>query len=487
MDKPNILFVLTDQHRLSAVGAYGETPCRTPHIDRLAAEGVLFRPAYTACPVCGPSRATIMTGQYPHAHGITTNVHEVGNSVHELEDRPALLPRRLQAAGYSTGYIGKWHLGTTRTTSFQGSSRPSLPSTLGFEGPDILEGNDGRRNKLYQDWLARQGLEHRIKPWAERTKKVRSATGIIDLPTEATVPYFLVEKTIELIEGFKARGKPFFMSLNFWGPHVPYFATQEFVDLYRDVEIPPWPNYQWDSRGTPGPHHYKIHWDKENLDWEDWAMAVRYYYARVSMIDEQIGRLYGHLARTGLLENTAVIFTADHGQTLGSHGGLLDKSWHHFEEIQRIPLIIRLPGAARQGTVRAAFVSLVDIYPTILELAGASAEGAELHGRSLLPLVRNEKIAWRDAVVTEFLGLDNIATCMKTIRVGQLKYGFNSIARDELYDLAENPHETHNLIDDPRYARRREELRDRLEQWMSETADPARRMYRWHRRRPPDG
>ena len=103
-DRPNIIFILTDQHRLSGVSAYGETPCRTPNIDRLAAEGILFENAYTVYPVCSPARGTLQTGVYPHTHGITSNIHEVGCSVHELEDRPELLSRRLQAAGYGTGY-----------------------------------------------------------------------------------------------------------------------------------------------------------------------------------------------------------------------------------------------------------------------------------------------------------------------------------------------------------------------------------------------
>jgi arylsulfatase A-like enzyme len=207
-------------------------------------------------------------------------------------------------------------------------------------------------------------------------------------------------------------------------------------------------------------------------------MAVRYYYARVSMIDSQIGRLIDHLRETGLLEETVVILTADHGQTLGSHGGLLDKGWHHFEEIQRIPMIVRMP-AGSGGAVRGEFVSLADVYPTLLELAGAEAPDYRMHGRSLVPLLRGESVPWRDAVVTEFLGLGNVGTCMKTVRVGDLKYGYNGPFPGELYDLASDPHEMQNVIDDPAYADDLRRLQHRLETWMVDTEDPALRMYRW--------
>jgi len=141
---PNILLILTDQHRLSAVGAYGNTVCQTPHIDQLAGDGIRFENAYTTCPVCSPARATIMTGQYPNTHGITSNVHNIGCTINEIRDQPGLLSRRLQAAGYSLGYTGKWHLGTDSPTLFGSPNRPTLPKDVGFEGQNFPgHGNGG--------------------------------------------------------------------------------------------------------------------------------------------------------------------------------------------------------------------------------------------------------------------------------------------------------------------------------------------------------
>ena len=482
-DRPNIVFIMTDQHRLSGVGAYGETPCKTPNIDRLAAEGVLFENAYTVYPVCSPARGTIQTGVYPHTHGVTSNIHEVGCSVHELEDRPSLLPRRLQAAGYGAGYTGKWHLGTGKDSTFQGSNRPATPTSIGYEGHDYIgHGGAGTGYADYQAWAKEKGYTPGVKPWSEKTTMIRNGVGTLDVPTDATVPAYLVDHCIEMVTSFQARNLPFFISLNFWGPHGPYHATEEFVDMYRDVEIPPWPNYDWPSRDIPGPHHLKIHWNKEHLTWDDWAMAVRYYYARVSMIDSQIGRLYNHLKETGTLDNTVIMFTADHGETLGSHGGLLDKGWHHFEETHHVPMIIRFPDGSQAGTRLPELASLADIYPTVLDLAGGEYDSEAIHGTSLLPLIRGEAVNWRDTVVTEFLGLGNIATSMKMIREGNLKYGCNLTSQDELYDLKADPHEMNNVIDDPAYREDVSRLKNRLKEWMIETQDPALRMFRWRER-----
>ncbi|MBN1673395.1 MAG: sulfatase-like hydrolase/transferase [Kiritimatiellae bacterium] len=475
MSEPrNVLLIFTDQHRLSAVGAYGPTPCRTPHIDRLAREGVRFDNAYTTCQVCSPARATIMTGQYPHAHGINANVHNLGCSVHELEDRPSLLSRRLEAAGYGLGYSGKWHLGTDRTTTFGGSNRPSLPRNVGFEGQNFPgHGGGGFHYPEYQQYLAARGFEHAVKKWAEPTVQIRAA-GELAGPIESTVPYFLAENSIALMESFKTRGKPFFLWHNFWGPHVPCYATKEFVDLYRGVEIPTWPNYEWPSRMIPGPHQIRIHPKHEHLSWADWATMLRYYYAFTSMIDSQIGRMLDYLDASGLAKDTVVIFTADHGETMGSHGGLTDKGWHHFEETNHIPFIVRFPDGSHKGQVISAFVSLADVYPTIVDIANGEWEPGAVHGESLLPLIEGKAENWRESVVMEFGGVVNVVSTQRTIRHGALKYGLNCCCEDELYDLAADPHETRNLVNHPDYRDAANDLRRRLSDWMERTADPVR-------------
>jgi arylsulfatase A-like enzyme len=175
--------------------------------------------------------------------------------------------------------------------------------------------------------------------------------------------------------------------------------------------------------------------------------------------------------------------TADHGETLGSHGGLIDKGNTHFEEIQRIPMIVRLPEQYREngrqpGEVLHEWVSLADIYPTILDMAGADYDPSSVHGTSFLPLLQGKDVDWRKSIVVEFYGFGDLPMTMITVREGMFKYGWNCSSRDELYDLEKDPHEMNNVCDDPAYADILQRLRERLAEWMEETKNPSRNMFR---------
>ena len=494
--RPNILLMLTDQHRLSAVGAYGETPCRTPHIDRLASQGVLFQTAYTACPVCTPARASIITGQAPHNHGMTLNTEDLGAPVHQLPDAPHLISRRLESAGYRCGYIGKWHLGSYDRRKLHVPIAPCLPRDVGFEGDNFPGHGDGGWNSpQFQSYLRDRRLSAGYLEWPEKADafRERRAFRLMQGGVEGTVPHYLAGNTIDMIDRFTAAegDAPFFIWHNFWGPHEPYCPTPEYLEMYRDVEIPPWPNLNAPACHTGGPHRLTlapaVRRRGGNLPWSDWAAGIRYYYAFTTMIDDQIGRIVEHLRDRGLLESTVVIFMADHGEALGDHGGTYNKGWTHFEETHRIPLLIRMPDGTGRGCRCDELVSLLDIYPTILDMAGAACAHErppvpkrwpfELphhpDGRSLLPLVRGEKVPWRDAVVSEFHGLCGNTGIMRTMRCGPYKYGYTLLGRDELYDLEHDPHEMHNLIDDRAHAATADMLRRRLHRWMEERWDPA--------------
>ena len=488
-DRPNILLFYTDQHRLSALGCYGDTSCRTPNLDRLAEEGVRFETMYTSCPVCSPARATVMTGWHIHTHGVVANVRDIGCNVMELPDGDHLLSRRLAAAGYRCGYTGKWHIGGAPWgegfgVEHYGIDRlpVALPTTRGFEGQDFPgHGGGGFGYDEYKRYLAEHGWEHKVRP-PEREGVRCMGYGILEGPTESTVGHFLAEHTIELIDRFAEAGDPFFIWHNNWGPHSPYYVPQDWYDMYRDVEIPPWPTYEWRPDRAGMPSGVKQHPQADTLGWDEWAEGIRHYYAFASMLDYEIGRVIEHLAAKGLAGNTVVIFTSDHGETLGSHGGLTDKGWHHFEEIQRVGLLVRDPrgfgtvGAA-PGTVERRWASAVDLYPTICDLASAKFDADAVHGRSLLPLLRGEDVDWRDTAFVEFCGVNSLATTTITCRHGALKYGWNGNTTDELYDLAADPDETRNLIDDPAYAAAADDMRRRIYTFMRQSRHRAAGMF----------
>jgi arylsulfatase A-like enzyme len=456
MDKmrPNILLIVTDQHRLAALGCYGATPCQTPNIDRLAREGVRFETAYTTCPVCSPARASIMTGQFPSSHGVTMNVGSLG-AVWNLPDHERMLPRQLQRQGYRCGYTGKWHLCPSEPCRewFSQSIPHHVPGDFGFEGQNFMgHGGGGFNYPEYREYLAGRGLGFSLEPGTENPKEMGwPGFAVQEGPKEATVDHFLAGHTISLLDRFREAGEPFFIWHNHWGPHEPYYPVEEFYDLYRDMPIPPWTNFEVPD-GLLGPQHLRCrHPRAGGREWAYWERALRYYYAFTTQIDHEIGRILDHLDQTGLSENTVVIFTSDHGEAIGSHGGMINKGYSHFEETQRIGMIVRHPDKLRPagvapGAVRKEMASLLDIYPTCLDLAGGHRQAQEAEGGSLHALL--EGAPARESVFVEFFGLATPAA-MVTCRHGRWKYGWNATSGDELYDLEGDPLETVNRVHDP--------------------------------------
>jgi arylsulfatase A-like enzyme len=403
-----------------------------------------------------------------------------------LPDSEYLLSRRLLQAGYSVGYTGKWHIGEGGAEALEGKKglRPvfapqhsGLPTNLGFEGDDFPgHGGGGYRYPQFLDYLKKNGLSFDV---ADRNNYGggHTTTGEVTSPIESTNEYFLVEQAIHYIEQFREREQPFCFQLHFWGPHEPFFAPTEFLDLYRDVDIPPWPNFSDDSGTKPT---YQERFRRSDQPWSFWENSLRHYYGFMSSIDAQIGRLMDYLKEHDLYDSTAIIFSADHGDSQGCHGGIENKSFHMYQETIRIPLFIKPahPSCSRHDI--SALVNTCDIYASILDLAGVSPERVnEQDGRSLAPFLEGETPGdWRESQVSEGLSCTGVLCTHRMIREGDWKYVFYASGIDELYNLREDPWECTNLIDNTEHAAQLKKLQQALSRWMEETRDPVCGDYR---------
>ena len=490
--RPNILFVQTDQQMAATLGCYGSAICKTPNIDALARDGLLFANAYASSPVCAPARASLHTGYYPSKHGITTNIYTPGCSVHELPDHPSLLGRRLQQLGYRAGFTGKWHLGfgddrrnhpeykdhVADIPVLDWTDAPgALPSTRGLSGDDFPgHGGIGIHTPQYRDWLEAKGRELKIEKHLDPYPHNWEITSGKD----TSVTYFLTENAIRHMEGFLGEAdKPFCYLLNYWGPHGPYCAPTEYLDLYRDTAIPPWPS--WNEEQSHKPSLHDAHRTETTIGWKwgEYEKLLRTYFAAITEIDAMFGRLMDFLKQRGVYDNTLVIFCSDHGDSLGIHGGLTDKTIFMYEETNRIPLIVKGPAPVRRaGQTEAAFVGTCDLYSTILDYAGLPKQDADRDGTSLRPLLEGTDADWRDCIVTEGFGLDFLQHSQRALRWKNYKYVFNCAGPDELYDLSSDPHEMRNLVFDARSAGLLLEAREKLESWMIAQNDGLRERFR---------
>ncbi len=358
---PNILLICTDQHRYDAVGCYGNDVIETPALDGFARQGVVFDRCYTQSPVCAPGRASMLTGVFPHAHGLWAN----GVT---FPGRHPLLGRILADRGYDCGLAGRFHL----SAAIGGRTEPRMDD--GFRS--FSWANDPSHmspENRYHHWVKDRFPEL----WRAENERVRSlGTGLcVDVPTEAHFSHWVAEETIQFITEDRDH-KPSFFVANFFDPHHPFVAPKEYLDRYRDKAVPPAiPGPAEDEGGGPPIHRalsageagqsrgYLQHSTEELRE-----IAVA-YYAMVSLVDDEVGRILDALQRLGLAENTLVIFTSDHGEMLGDHAQLL-KGPLFYEGAVRVPYIVRWPGHAPEGARCQALVQTIDTFALCMAAAG---------------------------------------------------------------------------------------------------------------------
>lgn len=476
--RPNILLIVTDQHRHDFVGYRGADWLRTPNMDRIAAGGLRFTRCYVNSPVCGPARCALATGKQPHRLGRLTN-----SDVLPLSHRT--LYQQLRDHNYWTGFVGKLDLAKYandfpsggRAMRADGASPEHF--VFGFCRPVEIDASmDGAidRNGPYGRHLERMGL---LDAWiADRRSRiprdavvavsnfsgvdlrgadmpdgwVRDVCRDASLPTEAHVDAFIGTQAVRWLEDAEPAG-PWFCQVNFMGPHDPFDPPAEFAERCRDADVP---------EPIPAEYADKPDWVARRFitdDAEQVRFSRRQYSAVIELIDHQIGRMLDVLERRGVLDNTVVIFTADHGEMLGDFGLYIKHV--AYEASARVPLAMCGPGIPA-GRTSDALVEWIDLNPTICELAGAPPL-ARTDARSLRPVLDDASRPHRDSALC-------CEAHFNSVRDARWKLINSPNDRAELYDLVADPQERHNLADDPAGAEPRRRMAGLLKRRLTEGA-----------------
>ncbi len=437
--RPNVVLVVVDDLRWDDLGAAGHPFVRTPNADRLAREGARFLNAFATTPLCSPSRANILTGQYTRRHGILDNTDRSAGS-HAL----ATFPRELQKAGYETAFIGKWHMG-----------------------------NDETRRPGFDHWIALKGQGEAIDPLLHENGKSATVKGY--------VTDILTERGLEFIG--RRRERPFFLLLAHKALHPNvvqrddgsvvsigeggFIPAERHLALYRREPLPRRGNYAVPPRRKPALERRIGDLPSLGPRTATDDGTIRDRLRMLAAVDEGLARIMEALRKRGALDDTVILLTGDNGYFYGEHG-LSQERRLAYEESIRLPLLVRYPSLVRAGSTPAQMALTIDLAPTVLELAGVAPPQA-MDGRSLVPVLRGAAPAWRTSFLIEYFS-DTVSPrvqrmgyeALRTERYKYIRYR-ELLGMDELYDLETDPYELENLIDSAAHAAVKESLGKELE------------------------
>ena len=465
-ERPNILMFFVDQQRFDTIGVNGHNTCKTPNLDALAARGINFSRAYTCCGLCSPARSSVMTGLYPHNHGVLTNTHD-WQSRRFLDPEIPTFAHKLSEVGYNTSYVGKVHL----------CSPESAPEPYGFKEWHRPYSQYLRERNLKQGEVI--GQKYGPKPSSFRTPFAATYSGSL----ESYVEYWRAEEGMRILEeraaDYKKNGTPFFLRIDFPGPHLPFIIPEPYSSMYDPDDVPEPPEFAETFEGKPYIHaQMPRYWGTERTDWDFWRPIVAKYWGFVTLLDTLIGRVMDRLRDLELYRDTAIFYNTDHGDTCGSRR-MFDKGYCMYEELYHIPFIAHWPGVWSGGRNCSDFVNNIDLMPTFLEIAGLTPT-QEIDARSLVPILEGKTPEdWPTDAYAEFNGMQWGLYSQRMIVTDRYKLVFNAADVDELYDLESDPAELHNLIHHQEYDEVRREMYHRMFNRMKETRDPFYRDLWW--------
>lgn len=443
---PNLVYLFADQLRYSSCGFAGDAAIFTPHMDRLASEGVSFCNAVSGHPLCAPYRASLFTGKYGSSTGM---------AISELRMNPnhVCFGHVLQQNGYDTAYIGKWHLWSATPENY-GTERdqfvPPGPHRLGFDGY----------------WAAHNS-------WHEYCRSFYYENDGRRINMHGYEPDVQTDLAVRWIQEGRDPKKPFALFLSYGVPHDPWRwdnVPEEYAARFREVEFPLPPNYAdgsaeyWHPKMTP-------EWWMENVK-PNISTWQQIYHAMVANLDWNLGRLIRGLDEAGLGEDTVVVFTSDHGEMFGAHGRIAKNTF--YEEASHVPLLVRWPNHTPEGHVSDVCLATPDIMPTVLSMLGLpvpeEVEGQDLSHCALGRPGPEPAAAFMQGLGHTFLWLDGFE--WRALRDKRYTYAIMRADRSEyLFDHQADPYQMHNLLDDPTHGARLERLRRLLKSRMDELGD----------------
>ena len=489
-DRPNLVFMFSDQQRYDTLACYGNDWIRTPSLNALASESFVFERAYVTQPVCTPARASILTGLYPHAAG------PVLNKMILPPETPVIA--EMVSDDYLCGYFGKWHLGddVVPQHGFQEWVSTEDGHRAEYTKPEYLE-----RFSTLHEHLVANGFEPDTEAAGAR---IFSPDFRSHLPEEFQMASFLGDRAADFID--RNKDEPFVLYVSTFEPHSPYDGP--FKDLYDPAELPVGPAFLKRPEGaslvnrvradyftqflyegrdqTQDPYVMRYAAAEEDITTEmGWRTLRAHYLANITLVDRMVAKITAALERAGIADNTVVVFTSEHGDMMGDHGMLEKRSL--YDEASRVPLLMRVPWLSRQQRMIDGSVGHVDLVPTLLDLLGEPVPG-HLQGRSLAPVLRGDRTLEGNDVFIQWNGLSpemedralgsaaiNRMLTLPWRAVVSDGWKLNLCAGDqcELYDLNADPYEMTNLFDDPSQRDRVRDLAARVRAWQIRTGDDA--------------
>jgi arylsulfatase len=462
--KPHIFFIMTDELRADTLGYIGHPIVQTPHLDALAADCAVFTNAYTNCPMCAPARTSLATGRYGLSHGV------LDNAFAPVEDERSLY-EVMSNNGYHTINYGKTHFNVSGTFGFE-EHYPRVgvqASVFGAKNKELLKRSVYKKNE------------------GEISLVIH---GVNSQPHEDTPDSLLTKEYVDRLEELKESDRPLFYRLSMLDPHTPYFPTEPYASMYHFEDMPLPSNWDEDLKSKPLMHRYYYRARGfDRLTEEDYRKSIASYYSLVTHVDDRVGQVINKLKQLGLYDNSIIVFTSDHGSMMGEHG-FIEKWGIMYEEVMRIPLMIKFPDSMYKGYYDQ-FAEIIDIMPTLLQAGGIEVPSC-VQGKSLIPLLEQEDGSAKTEVFGHYFtgGLQTEPALMirkdqwkltlypnqeaihdRLLHDHYLKYTsmfMDDVIEGELYNLEADPQESSNLFYDSTWEDIKEQLMSRLTSWQSE-------------------